>query len=162
MLKNSNQIIYRISEKNNRLIPYKLSLIKNDSIVFSKWNDKYQIENIPNLDADYIAINPNIKLPEINKSNNWEYLKNNGSKPFKLSFIGDIENPKFKKIFLRPELTYNYYDGISPGMNIFNTGVKYKAFNFEILPQFSFKENTLIGSSKLTYNLQKENTDNSP
>ena len=45
-------------------------------------------------------------------------------------------------------------------MNIFNTGVKYKAFNFEILPQFSFKENTLIGSSKLTYNLQKENTDN--
>ena len=160
VLKNSNQITYKASERNNRLIPYKVSLIKNDSIIFSKWNDKYQIENIPNLDADYIAINPSIELPEINKSNNWEYLKNNGSKPFKLSFIGDIENPKYKKIFLRPELTYNYYDGISPGMNIFNTGVKYKAFNFEILPQFSFKENTLIGSSKLTYNLQKENTDN--
>ena len=160
VINKSNEITYRVSEKNSKPIPYNVSLIKNDSIVFSKWSDKYLQEKIPNLNADYIAINPIIELPEINKSNNWYYLKNNGSKPIKLSFIGDIENPKYKKIYLRPELTYNYYDGISPGLNIFNTGVKYKAFNFEILPQFSFKENTLIGSSKLTYNLQNENKDN--
>ena len=160
VLNKSNEITYIVSEKNNKYIPYNVSLIKNDSIVFSKWSDKYLREKIPNLNADYIAINPIIELPEINKSNNWYYLKNNGSKPIKLSFIGDIENPKYKKIFLRPELTYNYYDGVSPGLNIFNTGVKYKAFNFEILPQFSTKENTLVGSSKLTYNLQSENKNN--
>ena len=156
----SNEITYRVSEKNNRYIPYNISLIKNDSIVYSKWSDKYLREKIPNLNADYIAINPIIELPEINKSNNWYYLKNNGSKPIKLSFIGDIENPKYKKIFLRPEFTYNYYDGVSPGLNIFNTGIKYKAFNFELLPQFSTKENTLVGSTKVTYNLQKENKNN--
>ncbi len=156
----SNQVTYKVSEKNNKPIPYNVSLIKNDSILFSKWSDKYIQERIPNLNADYIAINPIIELPEINKSNNWYYLKNSGSKPIKLSFIGDIDNPKYKKIYLRPEFTYNYYDGVSPGLNIFNTGVKYKAFNFEILPQFSSKENTLVGSGKLTYNLQNENTNN--
>lgn len=156
----SNQLTYKVSEKNNKPIPYNVSLIKNDSILFSKWSDKYIQERIPNLNADYIAINPIIELPEINKSNNWYYLKNSGSKPIKLSFIGDIDNPKYKKIYLRPEFTYNYYDGVSPGLNIFNTGVKYKAFNFELLPQFSSKENTLVGSGKLTYNLQNENTNN--
>ena len=160
VLNNSNEITYKVSEKNNKSIPYNVSLIKNDSILFSKWSDKYLQEKIPNLNADYIAVNPIIELPEINKSNNWYYLKNNGSKPIKLLFLGDIENPKYKKIFLRPEFTYNYYDGVSPGLNIFNTGVKYKAFNFELLPQFSSKENTLVGSSKVTYNLQNENTNN--
>jgi len=160
VLNKSNEVTYKVSEKNNKPIPYNVSLIKNDSIVFSKWSDKYIQEKVPNLNADYIAINPITELPEINKSNNWYYLKNNGSKPIKLSFIGDIENPRYKKLFLRPELTYNYYDGVSPGLNIFNTGIKYKAFNFEILPQFSTKENTLVGSSKLTYNLQNENKNN--
>ena len=160
VLNNSNEITYKVSEKNNKSIPYNVSLIKNDSILFSKWSDKYLQEKIPNLNADYIAVNPIIELPEINKSNNWYYLKNNGSKPIKFLFLGDIENPKYKKIFLRPEFTYNYYDGVSPGLNIFNTGVKYKAFNFELLPQFSSKENTLVGSSKVTYNLQNENTNN--
>ena len=156
----SNEITYVVSEKNNKSIPYNVSLIKNDSILLSKWNDNFTLDKIPNLNADYIAINPIIKLPEINKSNNWYYLKNNGSKPIKLSFLGDIENPKYKKIFLRPEFTYNYYDGVSPGLNIFNTGIKYKAFNFELLPQFSTKENTLVGSSKVSYNLQNENKNN--
>ena len=160
VLNNSNEITYKVSEKNNKSIPYNVSLIKNDSVLFSKWSDKYLQEKIPNLNADYIAVNPIIELPEINKSNNWYYLKNNGSKPIKFLFLGDIENPKYKKIFLRPEFTYNYYDGVSPGLNIFNTGVKYKAFNFELLPQFSSKENTLVGSSKVTYNLQNENTNN--
>tara|TARA_B100000427_G_scaffold111671_1_gene92593 strand:+ start:4594 stop:7404 length:2811 start_codon:yes stop_codon:yes gene_type:complete len=160
VLNQSNEITYKVSEKNNKSIPYNISLIKNDSIVFSKWNDNYILDKIPNLNADYIAINPIIELPEINKSNNWYYLKNNGSKPIKLLFLGDIGNPKYKKIFLRPEFTYNYYDGVSPGLNIFNTGIKYKAFNFEILPQFSTKENTLVGSSKITYNLQNENKNN--
>ena len=154
------KITYKVSEKNNRSIPYKVSLIKNDSILFSKWHDKYLEYQIPDLNADYIAINPLIELPEINKSNNWYYLKNNGSKPIKVLLLGDIENPKYKKLFLRPEFTYNYYDGVSPGLNIFNTGIKYKAFNFELLPQFSTKENTLVGSSKVTYNLQNENKNN--
>jgi len=154
------KVTYKVSEKNNRSIPYKVSLIKNDSILFSKWHDKYLEYQIPNLNADYIAINPLIELPEINKTNNWYYLKNNDSKPIKVLLLGDIENPKYKKLFLRPEFTYNYYDGVSPGLNIFNTGVKYKSFNFELLPQFSIKEKTLVGSSRISFNLQNENKKN--
>ena len=41
VLNKSNEVTYKVSEKNNKPIPYNVSLIKNDSIVFSKWSYKY-------------------------------------------------------------------------------------------------------------------------
>ena len=154
---NKNEI--QIEEKNNISIPYSIGYLKNDSIIENIDFKEYKKIKIPNIDFDYVVINPEVSLPELNKSNNWFYTKSN-LKPLKLKFIGDLENPKFKTLFLRPEVTYNLYDGISPGFNLLNKGLKNKLFNYEIFTQYASKEDALVGSLNLKYQINNELKDN--
>ena len=154
---NKNEIL--IEEKNNISIPYSIGYLKNDSIIQTIDFEEYNKIKIPNIDFDYIAINPKISLPELNKSNNWIYNHSN-LKPLKIKLIGDLENPRFKTLFLRPEVTYNLYDGVSPGINLLNKGLKNKLFNFEIFTQYASKEEALVGSINLKYQLNNELKDN--
>ena len=156
---NANEI--KVEEKNNISIPYSIGYLKNDTLIQNIDFDEYTKIKIPNFDFDYIIINPKVSLPELKKSNNWMYNKSNlNLKPLKLKFIGDLENPKFKTLYLRPEVTYNLYDGISPGFNLLNKGLKNKPFNYELFTQYASKEETLVGSLNLRYQLNSELKDN--
>ena len=154
---NKNEI--KVFEKNNIKIPYYLGYIKNDSVVYSKMFKTYKNIKIPKIDFDYIAINPEIKLPESNRLNNWLYSKSK-AKPLRLRLIGDLESPKYKSLFLRPEITYNLYDGISPGVNFLNKGIKNRPFSYEVFTQYSSNEQTLIGSLNLRYQINNETENN--
>ena len=156
---NKNEI--QVYEKNNLTIPYSLGFIKNDSIIEKRFFEEYKRIELPKLDYDYVAINPDIKIPESNRSNNWIYTKSNSNlKPLKLKFITDLENPKFRTLYLRPEITYNLYDGVSPGINILNKGLKNKPFSYEVFTQYASKEKTLVGSLNFRYQLNNEVKDN--
>ena len=148
---------FTVSEKNNIDLPYSIGLLKNDSIVYSRVFNKTGKIDLPEIDFDYIAVNPDVKLPEFNRNNNWIYNKSNSNfKPLKFKFIGDLENPKYRNIFYRPEVTYNLYDGISPGINLINRGIKNRPLSFEIFTQFASKEEALVGSMNFRYQLNNE------
>ena len=150
-----------VSEKNNIELPYSVGLLKSDSIIYSKTFNKTGKIELPKIDFDYIAVNPIIKLPELNRNNNWIYNKSNSNiKPLKFKFVGDLENPKYRNIFYRPEVTYNLYDGISPGLNLINRGIKNRPLSFEIFTQFASKEEALVGSMNFRYQLNNEIKDN--
>ena len=152
---NKNEI--QVYEKNNINIPYSLGFLKNDSIIEKRFFEEYKRIELPKLDYDYVAINPDITIPESNRSNNWIYTKSNSNlKPLKVKFISDLENPKFKTLYLRPEITYNLYDGVSPGINILNKGLKNKPFSYEVFTQYASKEKTLVGSLNFRYQLNNE------
>ena len=152
---NKNEI--QVYEKNNINIPYSLGFLKNDSIIEKRFFEEYKRIELPKLDYDYVAINPDIRIPESNRSNNWIYTKSNSNlKPLKVKFISDLENPKFKTLYLRPEITYNLYDGVSPGINILNKGLKNKPFSYEVFTQYASKEKTLVGSLNFRYQLNNE------
>ena len=152
---NKNEI--QVYEKNNINIPYSLGFLKNDSIIEKRFFEEYKSIELPKLDYDYVAINPDIGIPESNRSNNWIYTKSNSNlKPLKVKFISDLENPKFKTLYLRPEITYNLYDGVSPGINILNKGLKNKPFSYEVFTQYASKEKTLVGSLNFRYQLNNE------
>ena len=156
---NANEI--KVEEKNDISIPYSIGYLKNDTLIQNIDFDEYTKIKIPNFEFDYIIINPKVSLPELKKSNNWMYNKSNlNLKPLKLKFIGDLENPRFKTLYLRPEVTYNLYDGISPGFNLLNKGLKNKLFNYELFTQYASKEETLVGSLNLRYQLNSELKDN--
>ena len=156
---NANEI--KVEEKNDISIPYSIGYLKNDTLIQNIDFDEYTKIKIPNFEFDYIIINPKVSLPELKKSNNWMYNKSNlNLKPLKLKFIGDLENPRFKTLYLRPEVTYNLYDGISPGFNLLNKGLKNKLFNYELFTQYASKEETLVGSLNLRYQLNNELKDN--
>ena len=158
-IKKIGEDFFRISEKNNIKIPYSVGLIKNDSVIYSDRFNVYSEIQLPKLDYDYAVINPEVKIPELNQNNNWIY-KSNSLKPIRLRLIGDLDNPKKRNIYIRPEVTYNLYDGISPGFNFLNKGLKNKPFSYEIFSQYASKEKTLVGSLNLKYQVNNEINDN--
>jgi len=148
---------FSVSEKNDIELPYSVGLLKNDSIIYSEIFNKTGKIELPKIDFDYVAVNPIIKLPEFNRSNNWVYGKSRSNlKPLKLKFVGDLENPKYRTIYYRPEVTYNLYDGLSPGINLINRGIKNRPLSFEIFTQYASKEETLVGSMNFRYQLNNE------
>ena len=148
---------FSVSEKNDIELPYSVGLLKNDSIIYSEIFNKTGKIELPKIDFDYVAVNPIIKLPEFNRSNNWVYGKSRSNlKPLKLKFVGDLENPKYRTIYYRPEITYNLYDGVSPGVNLINRGIKNRPLSFEIFTQYASKEETLVGSMNFRYQLNNE------
>ena len=149
-----NKNILNVTEKNNIQIPYSIGLLKKDSIIYKKEFNSLTEFKIPNIDFDYAIINPNIKLPEINRNNNYLYKSN--QKPLRVTAIGDLDDPSKRNIYYRPEITYNFYDGISPGINLINRGIKSKPFTFKIFTQYATKEETLIGSMNFRYQLNNE------
>ena len=160
-IKKTGENNFLVSEKNNIDLPYSVGLLKNDSIVYSKLYSKTGKIKLPEVDFDYIAVNPSIKLPEFNRNNNWIYNKSRSNlKPLKFKFIGDLENPKYRNIYYRPEVTYNLYDGISPGINLINRGIKNRPLSFEIFTQYASKEEALVGSMNFRYQLNNEIKDN--
>ena len=160
-IKKTGENNFLVSEKNNIDLPYSVGLLKNDSIVYSKIYSKTGKIKLPEVDFDYIAVNPRIKLPEFNRNNNWIYNKSRSNlKPLKFKFIGDLENPKYRNIYYRPEVTYNLYDGISPGINLINRGIKNRPLSFEIFTQYASKEEALVGSMNFRYQLNNEIKDN--
>ena len=146
---------FLVTEKNNIQLPYRVGILKNDTIIYSRLYEKTGKIELPEIDFDYIAINPDIKLPEFNRNNNWVYNKSN-LKPLKFKFLADLENPKYRNVFYRPEITYNLYDGISPGINLINRGIKNRPLSFEIFTQYASKEKKLIGSANFKYQLNNE------
>ena len=156
-IKKVNKDTIQVYEKNNILIPYSVGFIKNDSTIETRFFEEYKKIKLPELDYDYVAVNPDIGIPESNRSNNWIYTKSiSNLKPLKVKLISDLENPKFKTLYLRPEVTYNLYDGVSPGINILNKGLKNKPFSYEVFTQYASKEKTLVGSLNFRYQLNNE------
>ena len=154
-IRKTSENLYRVSEKNNIRVPYSVGLFKNDSIIYSERFNAYKQIELPKLDYDYAVINPEVKIPEINQNNNWVY-NSKSTKPLRLRLIGDLDNPKNRNIYIRPEVTYNLYDGISPGINIINRGVKNKPFTFEIFSQYASNTENLVGALNLKYQVNDE------
>ena len=155
VVKNKDSISVIISEKKSHAVPFKLDLIKDDSIIKEKWiyhPGKDTIINFKKEDLDFIAINSNRFLPEKNRPNNWKNLKSStGLKPLKFTFYGDSEDLKRNQLFYHPISDYNAYDGFTAGMRLYNTRVKNQPFEIDLHPQYTFKENTYVGFFRTRY-----------
>ncbi len=74
-IKSSDQgISVQLADPYASSIPVKVNLVKADTVVFQQWVDPSKNTEwiLPEVDADFIAINAENGLPEINKKNNWK------------------------------------------------------------------------------------------
>ena len=157
-----DKITFSVADKNNLTPPFSIGLIKNNRLVKS-YNYKASQMNTPlsinTQAADYLVINPNAKLPEINPRNNWKKLGGLGLKPLRLTFVKDLENPQYNQIFYNPRVDFNVYDGLSFGVRLNNKTVKSKPFVFTLEPFYASKEKSLVGSFITTYSLFNTQSD---
>ena len=107
---------------------------------------------LKDLNPDFVAINPEIRLPESNKNNNWRYAKNFVNlKPLQFNFLRDYESPKRNQIYYNPVVNYNLYDGLSLGSRFYDKGLLTQKFTFELMPQYSTLQKNFVGKIKMSY-----------
>ncbi|MDB9910750.1 hypothetical protein OAC88_01255 [Flavobacteriaceae bacterium] len=159
--RNSDSLSVQIIQNYKNPIPYTLAQVKGNRVIQSlqitspKKNDEIKLKRY---DADYLVINPKLKIPEFNHQNNYRKLKGTTLKPFKYTFIKDIEDPKKSQIFFNPKIDFNAYDGVTLGTKLSNKAFQRKPFSYEINPNYSTRLNELVGSFVTSYRLYDENS----
>jgi hypothetical protein len=150
--KTKDSVSFALKNKTNITVPIPIYGIKNDSIVFKKWIEPKNKDSIYSLErnqANKIVINFKNEVPEFNLRNNWKklegfYLNN---RPIKFALIKDLEAPFYNQIIYAPILTYNVYDGLSPGMRFHNRAILNRPFVYDINPTYSINSKMITGSA---------------
>jgi len=159
--RNSDSLNVRITQNYKNPIPYTLAQVKGNRIIQSlhvtspKRNDEIKLKRH---DADYLVINPKLKIPEFNHQNNYRKLNGTTLKPFKYTFIKDIEDPKKSQVFFNPKIDFNAYDGVTLGTKLSNKAFQRKPFSYDINPNYSTRLNELVGSFSMNYRLYDEDS----
>ncbi|WP_035674493.1 aminopeptidase N [Flavobacterium sp. 83] len=161
--KTKDSITFSVKNKTNVSVPVPVYGVKKGEIVFKKWLDANETDStftIERKNADKIVLNYNNEVPEYNLRNNWKSLKGfyPTNRPIKFNFMKDLEDPYYNQILYVPTLTYNLYDGFSPGLRLHNKTILDKPFIFDINPAYSSKTNNLTGSAAFSVNQNYRNS----
>lgn len=152
--RDQDEITLTVKEKNNLTLPFQLGWYKNDSLIketfytADKMNKPLKVQKEG---AQYLVINPTLRLPEFNPRDNWKKIDGLGAKPIRFTFIKDLENPRYNQLFYNPRINYNVYDGLSYGIRLNNKSIKPRPFLFTLVPYYASLEKTLVGSFSTAY-----------
>ena len=69
----------------------------------------------------------------------FQFFKGYGSTPITIRF------------FYVPIANFNIYDGITPGMRLYNKTFLERPFQYDISPTYSFLERTMVGKASFSY-----------
>jgi len=161
--KTKDSVSFSLKNKTKIAVPIPIYGIKNDTIVFKKWIEPLKNDSIYTFErnqANKIVINYKNEVPEINLRNNWKKLDGffPNNRPIKFALIKDLENPYYNQIIYSPILTFNAYDGLSPGMRFHNKTILNRTFGYDINPSYSLKSNTITGSAIFMINKDYRNS----
>jgi hypothetical protein len=148
--KTKDSIYFSIKNRTSVLVPVPIYGIKQGKIVFKKWLEPTLSDSIFTLErkgADKIVLNYKNEVPEYNLRNNWKSLNSfsPNNRPLKFVFMKDLEDPYYNQVLYVPTLTYNLYDGLSPGIRLHNKTILNKPFTFDVNPSYSTTANTVSG-----------------
>ncbi|MDW5288171.1 metalloprotease [Formosa sp. PL04] len=153
-----------IKNKRHNSMPIPLFGIKNDSIVYKTWIDNITETDkvtIPKDSIDKLVLNYDMVVPEYNLRDDWKSLKGFlfNNKPVQFRLFKDIEDPYYNQVFFIPEFSYNYYDGFSPGIRLYNKTALPKAFLYSVSPRYAIKSKQVVGNLSLNYTHRLEDKD---
>jgi len=163
--KTKDSVTFTVRNKANTVVPIPVYGIKKNEVVFKKWLNNIKTDStftLPRNEADKIVLNYKNEVPEFNLRNNWKSLKGffSQNRPIKFNFMKDLEDPYYNQILYVPTITYNLYDGLSPGIRFNNKTILDKPFIYEINPIYSPNTQTLTGSFSFLVNQYNRNTNN--
>ena len=152
-----NSITFSVKNKTEIPIPIPIYGLKKGNVVFKEWLDIKECDStfiIKRNNADKIILNYKNEVPEYNLRNNWKKLEGffPNNRPIKFVFMKDLEDPYYNQILYVPSLTYNYYDGLSPGLRLHNKTILDKLFIFDLNPTFSSKSKNISGNGTIILN----------
>jgi len=154
--KTEDSITFVLKNKRGTNVPISLFGLENDSVVSQYWFtdiDSTKSFTIPRGNEDRLVLNYDQKIPEFNQRDNWKTLNGffSSNKKLKFQFFKDTEDPYYNQVFYVPIVNFNLYDGVTPGMRLYNKTFLERPFQYDIAPTYSFLEKTLVGKAGLRY-----------
>ncbi len=154
--KTDDSITFTIKNKRRTNVPISLFGLQKDSVISKYWFsdiDTSRTFTIPRNGEDRLVLNYDQKIPEFNQRDNWKTLNGffSSNKKLKFQFFKDTEDPYFNQIFYVPVANFNVYDGITPGIRIYNKTFLERPFQYDIVPTYSFLEKTVVGKASIRY-----------
>src|SRR5690606_20208618 len=156
LVKTEDSISLVIKNKRGTNVPISLFGLQNDSVISRYWFsgiDSTKSITIPRQGEDRMVLNYDQKIPEFNQRDNWKTLNGffSSNKKLKFQFFKDTEDPYYNQVFYVPIANFNLYDGLTPGLRLYNKTFLERPFNFDVSPTYSFLERTLVGRASLSY-----------
>ncbi|MBT8238600.1 MAG: metalloprotease [Croceitalea sp.] len=156
LVKTEDSITFTLKNKTRTKVPISLFGIKKDSVVSKYWFsgiDSSKTFSIPRSGEERLVLNYDQKIPEFNQRDNWKTLNGffSSNKKLQFRFFQDTEDPYYNQIFYVPIANFNIYDGVTPGLRIYNKTFLERPFSYDIAPTYSFLERTLVGGASLRY-----------
>ena len=155
--KTKDSITFTIKNRTGTAVPIPVYGLKNKNIVFKKWYENIRKDStftVARQDADKIVLNFDNEVPEFNRRNNWRTLKHfpSTNRPFRFALFKDLEDPGANQVVYVPSITYNLYDGLSPGIRFDNRTLLNKPFYYDVNPVYSTNTGSLRGLCSFSYN----------
>jgi len=156
LVKTEDSISLVIKNKRGTNVPISLFGLQNDSVISRYWFsgiDSTKSITIPRQGEDRMVLNYDQKIPEFNQRDNWKTLNGffSSNKKLKFQFFKDTEDPYYNQVFYVPIANFNLYDGLTPGLRLYNKTFLERPFNFDVSPTYSFLERTLVGRASFGY-----------
>lgn len=161
--KTEDSISLVLKNKRGTNVPISLFGLQKDSVVSEYWFtdiDSTKTVTIPRNGEDRMVLNYDQKIPEFNQRDNWKTLNGffSSNKKLKFQFFKDTEDPYYNQVFYVPIANFNIYDGITPGMRIYNKTFLERPFQYDISPTYSFLERTMVGKATFHYRKYHQKT----
>ncbi|MDI1255817.1 MAG: aminopeptidase [Flavobacterium sp.] len=155
--KTKDSITFTVKNKTNTNVPISVYGVNKRQIVFKEWLENISTDStftLPRRGATKIVLNYKNEVPEINLRNNWHSLKDFkiSNRPIKFVLMKDLEDPYYNQVLYVPTITYNLYDGLSPGIRFSNKTILDKPFVFDVSPMYSSNTQSLIGHFSVLVN----------
>ena len=162
--KDKDSVTFEIKNRTGTTVPIPVYGIKDKQIVFKDWFENIKTDStftVARNNADKIVLNYKNEVPEFNLRNNWRSLKVffGNDRPFKFAFMKDLEDPHYNQILYVPTVTYNLYDGLSPGLRLHNKTLLDKPFIFDVNPIYSPKTSSLTGNFSFNVNQYRRDSE---
>ena len=145
-----------IKNKRNNTMPISIFGFKNDSIVSKRWVENIDKEKsiyYPKESVDRLILNYDKVIPEYNLRDNYKNPKAilGLDKPLQFKLFQDFENPAKSQVFFQPTFDFNVYDGITPGLKMYNTTILTKGLRYKVEPRYGLRSKKIIGSAFISY-----------
>ena len=155
----NNQII--IKNKSSIAAPFPVSLMKNDSVLETKWFNGFNGKktfSFNRSNGNKFRIDAYETTLDIYRNNNTIRTRGLFKKlePVSFKLLGDLENPYKTQVFFSPIAGANLYNKTMAGLAFYNCIIPQKKFEYTLAPMYSFGTNDIVGYANFERHLSSD------
>jgi len=171
-LGNTQRLDYKIARLHNNKLIVKNRMEMSSPVFISGFGDSLSTKiiedgfpgkkriDISRNNFSLLKIDPDHRMPEINRFNNT--LRTTGifrrSAPLQLQFLYTVEDPERRSLIYLPAVSWTRSDGIMVGVALNNGTLLLKSVEYSLIPLFAFRNNSITGYGKISFNITPYNT----